>query len=322
MMQPAVKSRTSGWLELVRPPNLLTVPGDPIAGYFLAMPSLIVHPGLLLASVGTSLCWYVAGLILNDVMDFEEDRRDRPQRPLPSRRVSRVAALTAALLLFVLGGAMALTLGSAARGMALALLLSILLYDLGGKKIPILGAVNMGLCRGFSLLLGAAAAAGHDWCTPPPTLAFDVLVIYVASVSHLAREEASLHKVGGERWIPAFVIAGSFALLSRLQPPTSLTAMAVFCCSWLFACALALLVADTLDLAVPEDRAADPQPLRRQLRRWVVPDLIGLLLGAILLVQAGLIMVTRGDETAQLASLCLLAAWPFHRMLSRAFYAS
>ena len=321
-MQPTVKSRTSGWLELLRPPNLLTVPGDPIAGYFLAMPALAVQPRLLATSIATSVCWYVAGLILNDVVDFEEDRHDRPQRPLPSRRVARSAALTVAILLFVVGGLFALTLGAAARWMALALLLSILIYDLGGKKVPILGAVNMGLCRGFSLLLGAAAAAGHGWCTPPPTLAFDVLVVYVASVSHLAREEASLRKAGGERWIPAFVIAGSFALLSRLQPPTSLTAMMVFCCSFLFACALALLVADTLELAVPEDRSADPQPLRRQLRRWIVPDLIGLLLGAILLVQAGLIMVSQGGEAAQLAGVFLLAAWPFHRILSRSFYAS
>lgn len=321
-MQPTVKSRTSGWLELLRLPNLLTVPGDPMAGYFLALQGHAAQATRLLTAIGISLCWYMGGLILNDVVDFHEDRRDRPRRPLPSRRVSRAAAGAAAVALFLLGGALVPLLGAPARSIALALLLSILLYDLGGKNIRLLGAVNMGLCRGFSLLLGAAAAAGHDWASPSPTLAFDVVVLYVASVTHLAREETSARRVGGERWAPAFVIAASFALLSRLQPPTSLTAMVMFACSFIFACALAVLVADTLDLAVPEDRASDPQPLQRQLRRWVVPDLIGLLVGALLLIQAGLIMIARGGEPAQLAGIALLAAWPFSRMLSRRFYAS
>ena len=39
--------------------------------------------------------FYTAGMILNDVADLEVDRRERPERPLPSGAVSRTAALAA-----------------------------------------------------------------------------------------------------------------------------------------------------------------------------------------------------------------------------------
>ena len=35
--------------------------------------------------------FYTAGMILNDVADLEVDRRERPERPLPSGAVSRTA---------------------------------------------------------------------------------------------------------------------------------------------------------------------------------------------------------------------------------------
>ena len=76
MTEGMKRSKAMAWLQLLRAPNLLTVPGDPVAGYLLAM-----HGGVprmeLLGAVLASLFFYCAGLLLNDVRDLDEDRRDR-----------------------------------------------------------------------------------------------------------------------------------------------------------------------------------------------------------------------------------------------------
>ena len=64
------------WLQLVRAPNLLTVPGDPLAGFLLATFGVLRAQAAF--AVGASLCLYAAGLLWNDLFDLEEDRRERP----------------------------------------------------------------------------------------------------------------------------------------------------------------------------------------------------------------------------------------------------
>ena len=53
------------WLQLLRAPNLFTVPGDPLAGYLLACYGA-VEPRVLLP-VFASLCFYSSGLLVNDL---------------------------------------------------------------------------------------------------------------------------------------------------------------------------------------------------------------------------------------------------------------
>src|SRR5512143_1178807 len=93
-VQPSRAGSLRGWLELVRPPNLFTVPGDVLAGAALA--GIAMRTMLTLASaVLISLLLYAAGLILNDYMDRRTDARERPERPIPSGRVSAAHALAA-----------------------------------------------------------------------------------------------------------------------------------------------------------------------------------------------------------------------------------
>ena len=113
------------WISLLRPPNLPTVPGDSLAGWHLAggtgVPAVI-------AAAGTALLFYLSGLILNDVADIEIDRRERPDRPLPSGRVGRGAALRAGLLCGVAGIGVAALAVPVVLGIGTLLLLAILVY--------------------------------------------------------------------------------------------------------------------------------------------------------------------------------------------------
>ncbi|WP_344980642.1 UbiA family prenyltransferase, partial [Streptosporangium fragile] len=74
-------------LELVRAPAALSVPGDTMAGAPAA--GRRATPGLAAASV----LLYWAGMALNDWSDREIDAVERPERPIPSGRVSPRGAL-------------------------------------------------------------------------------------------------------------------------------------------------------------------------------------------------------------------------------------
>ena len=78
------------WLSFIRLPNLFTIPGDPVCGFFLSGGSL---PGKeLLFICFSSLCSYIFGLIGNDLVDFEEDKVSASYRPLPSGAISLLSA--------------------------------------------------------------------------------------------------------------------------------------------------------------------------------------------------------------------------------------
>jgi len=316
------KHKRSPWVELFRPPNLLTVPGDPIAGYLLAANGREIVPSVLFAVIIASLLFYGAGLLLNDFVDIEEDRRDRPERPLPSGRLNRASVLAVAIVLSIGALAFCFLLGGPVRLVGMALFLSILLYTFGGKRISYLGPFNMGICRGFSLLLGAAAAPGGEWLAPSPTLAFDVLVLYVAAVTYIAQEETSHKKVGAERWLPAFVLTASFAVLSRIHPLTSIPFLLVFCGGFLFSTIIALVITNTLELVAERTDNRNDRKEKLELRLAVVPQLVGMLLGSIVMLQASLVCLSNARDSALMASVTLLSLWPIHRIMSRRFYAS
>ncbi|HET6354828.1 UbiA family prenyltransferase [Streptomyces sp.] len=74
-------------------PALFTVPGDALTG--AAVTGRRPNRGTARA-VCTSLCFHEAGMALNDWADRNLDAIERPHRPLPSGRITPVAALAAA----------------------------------------------------------------------------------------------------------------------------------------------------------------------------------------------------------------------------------
>lgn len=193
-----IQTRWLAYGELVRLSNVPTVVADVAAGYLLARSA--VEPGRweagdvarLAMLVVASGALYMAGMVLNDVFDYEVDRRERPERPLPSGRVSREAAawLGGALLLLGLAGGwfLAAWIGRWRPGLtAVALAACIVAYDGLLKRTPV-GPVAMGACRSLNLLL-ASSAVGRGWAGPEWLVAAAV-GIYIAGVTGLARREA------------------------------------------------------------------------------------------------------------------------------------
>jgi 4-hydroxybenzoate polyprenyltransferase len=173
----------------MRPPNLATASADVLAGFAaagLAAPQKL--PWLLLAT--TAL--YAGGVVLNDVFDARLDALERPERPIPSGRVTRRAAGVFGGVLLAAGVATAVIASPYSGAVAALIAACALLYDAWGKHRPVTGAVNMGSCRGLNLLLGLSAAPGlfaHRWALALIPLA------YVAAITAVSQGEVH----GGKR---------------------------------------------------------------------------------------------------------------------------
>jgi 4-hydroxybenzoate polyprenyltransferase len=106
-----------------------------------------------------SACLYLGGMALNDYADRHVDATERPERPIPSGRVSPRGALTVGAALTA-GGVAAAGLAGGRRALAVAVPLAacVWTYDLIAKDHPT-GPFVMAACRGLDVLLGATP--GH-----------------------------------------------------------------------------------------------------------------------------------------------------------------
>jgi 4-hydroxybenzoate polyprenyltransferase len=186
--------RLRPYAQLVRLPNVFTALAD------ITLAALAAHalpeqaPTFLLLCLA-SACLYCGGMVWNDFFDLEQDRRERPFRPIPSGRVSRgTAAVLGGLLMtggvgFAILSAFGHPAGSRAAPVVIALLLvaAIFGYD-GWFKRTWLGPVGMGLCRFLNVLLGLTVTGepirGWGW------LLALVVGLYIVGVTWFARTEA------------------------------------------------------------------------------------------------------------------------------------
>jgi len=201
-----VNDALRGYLELLRPPNVVTAIADVLAGYAVAGRGQASRlPWLIAATV----CLYAGGVVLNDYFDRAVDGSERPERPIPSGRVpaARAAVLGGALL----ASGVALACGATRLSgiVALGLAACVLLYDAAAKRHAFAGPLTMGVCRGLNLVLGMTAvpaAATNHW-----SLAL-LSVAYIAAVTMVSRGEVH----GGKKAVAALamaVLAGVVAVL-------------------------------------------------------------------------------------------------------------
>jgi 4-hydroxybenzoate polyprenyltransferase len=194
-----------GYLELVRPANVATALADVLAGYAVAG---LGGPGLgwLLASTA---CLYGGGVVLNDVFDRNVDRIERPERPIPSGRVSAGAAAALGAGLLAAGVMAAAAANRSAGVVAGATAACVLVYDAWGKRQGWLGPVNMGMCRGLNLLLGISAAPAMLSAAWPLAL---LPLVYITAVTAVSRGEVH----GGRREVAGFALLSLSLVLVAL----------------------------------------------------------------------------------------------------------
>jgi 4-hydroxybenzoate polyprenyltransferase len=202
------------YAKLFRLPNVFTAWADIFMGYLVVSQFANIDEKASLTPVVLFICLlvsssliYIAGMILNDYFDVEVDRQQRPNRPLPSGKVStRLAAwlgfefLIVGVLLAGLAGYLLLDETAIAwRGGAIAAMLAIavILYD-GILKKTVLAPLVMGSCRVLNILLGMSLAARLPAKADQIFLGYDLgqltvacaIGLFIVGVTWFARKES------------------------------------------------------------------------------------------------------------------------------------
>jgi len=202
-------------LELCRVSNLPTVWSNSLLGLLAGLyifegfrqNDLIGHSlpiaifGVLFA-LAMSLI-YCGGMVMNDWVDREVDANERPNRPIPSGRVSAKHAQYTMFLMFFWGVVLVMfTTGLGALSphgidatiSALVLIAFVALYNYSHQRSPI-AVLFMGLCRALIILCGVLLAGDFERLTESPDgLIFLIgpaatLLIYTVLISVVARRE-------------------------------------------------------------------------------------------------------------------------------------
>lgn len=267
------------WLQLLRLANVLTAVADVAMGYLITHGDLQPAGHFVLLALASSFV-YLSGMVLNDVFDADVDARERPQRPIPSGRVSLRAATAvgwAMLTSGVLVGWFVSFIAGDWRPGSVATVLAgcVVLYDAVLKRTP-LAPLAMGACRTVNVLLGMSLAplvadfgelsrvdAGSPhvrWGMPAAWLIAAGIGVYIVGVTIFARTEARASSrtrlIGGLGVLLAgMALLTATPALSQHDPP-----LVVSRYGWYLLWALlALVTARRCGLAI-----AEPSPPRVQ----------------------------------------------------------
>jgi len=186
---------TRTYIELARLSNLPTCFSNVLVGCAIglysvrdpeaaALPLPIGAFGVLCLAISLM---YVAGMAANDAFDAPFDQQFRPDRPIPSGRLTRRKALVFALVTGALGLGLVATLDPFPFGWCLLLVAAITVYTITHKRFAA-AAVLMGVCRGLVYLLSAAAITREfDWVVGMACAG--AMTAYISVLTLLARRE-------------------------------------------------------------------------------------------------------------------------------------
>jgi hypothetical protein len=191
-------SKVRAWLEIMRISNAPTVVSNAIAGGVLGFYAKGGASSLDLLDarwiiILAPLCCYIGGMVLNDAFDARIDARERPERPIPSGRISRGAAFVVGALLLLGGIAFAAATGSMLATLATAVLaIAVLAYDTVHSYIAA-SVVLLAVCRALAAIIPMAAfAADAQTIASSGILAHPAaLAVWTLILSILARGEVA-----------------------------------------------------------------------------------------------------------------------------------
>jgi len=173
-------------------------------GSIAASKPLAAVPAVLLSLI-ISL-FYMAGMALNDLIDLNIDRKERPDRPIASGRISPRAALIFIILLFTAAMVLLLICFPHCIYFALLLCVMIILYDMT-HKLSSFSVVFMAACRALIYIISAYAIFGHStkefWTDV--ALASTILALYITFMTIIARSE-NKQQIDKSRWLSVAVI--------------------------------------------------------------------------------------------------------------------
>ena len=164
-------SKIYGLVSLVRIINVIITFISVLAAAIICsgIPSLNIM--VLLGAAAASLT-AGAGNVINDIWDYETDSINKPNRALPSGRVSKKTALNFYLSLVFISLIIAEILGWVILAIIILTHLLLLIYSIRLKKIPLLGNFVVSFLTGFVFIFGGVIAGSISAAIIPAVFAF------------------------------------------------------------------------------------------------------------------------------------------------------
>jgi geranylgeranylglycerol-phosphate geranylgeranyltransferase len=171
------------YLEMLRPLNCLMTAFAVLIGSLLAagMQALYSVPVFIAMAAGFIIAGY--GNVINDYVDVEADKLNKPKRPIPSGMVSKKAAKLYAILLVISGLGLSYFVNPLVFAIAAFNSLLLYIYTFHWKYKVILGNLAISYMVGSAFLFGGAVFA---------SILVPLVLTLLATLANLSREIAKV----------------------------------------------------------------------------------------------------------------------------------
>ncbi len=152
--------KTRAILDLIRPVNCTMIGFAVIVGAFVSKPTSVSTPQLALGFLtGFFICAY--SMAVNDIYDLDVDRVNRPERPIPSGRISVQDASRVSFAVLGLGiGCSIFSLSQLAVAIAVVYAFLSWLYNSKAKKTGFPGNLIVASSLAIPFIYGGAISGG------------------------------------------------------------------------------------------------------------------------------------------------------------------
>jgi len=189
------------YFQLVRFPGILTAFTNVLLGY-----SVIQGDNFSLYLLGpllaTSGCLFLAGMSLNDYFDKKIDKKERPERPIPSGKILPKNALFLGIILLIIANIFSIFVGFETVIVTIVMSLLIFSYDFKIKNFPVIGILTLSSVRFLNVILGTSVAFDSEVVHLAIPLA-----IFVAGISIFARTEGLSYSRKSEMLNLVFILS-------------------------------------------------------------------------------------------------------------------
>jgi len=149
------------FVEIIRPLNCLMAALAVFIGFSVAIGGLSFGFPLLFAMLA-ALFICAGGQVINDFFDVEIDKISKPQKILPSKKISIHTALIYSVALFLVGLTFASILNQSAFIIAIAFTALLILYSAFIQRQKIIGNFVVAISTAFTLIFGASLVENYN----------------------------------------------------------------------------------------------------------------------------------------------------------------
>jgi len=181
-----------GYIKMMRPLNCLMTAIAVFIGGLIVSPVLGIFAAerIWLAMLAAFLV-AGGGNAINDYVDVEADKINRPSRPIPSGRASKTGALAFSVILFIIGILLAGTINWVTFAIAIINSLLLVVYSTHLQNKMLMGNIAISYLVGSSFLFGGAALNN---------IVLPLMLVLLAGLANMAREIAKdMEDIKGDR---------------------------------------------------------------------------------------------------------------------------